>query len=577
MKNKIRIISTISLCLLMVVAVFAVVPMNIGAEGEPPEEPGMEGEGEWWVEGNGTYFELTNSAYLNVTFTSSENVHIYLKSVPQAVSYCIEPDCAATTTEITLTGFEASKTYYRYQGGYLQENFTTDEYGSYIYTQDISTPHHVFIQEIESTIYIKYDGSISPSDAPINKQGSTYKLTANIYEPIVIFKSDITLDGNGFSLQGSGSYAGVILEQRSGVTITDLTINGFGTGIELFESSYNTISGNTISGCSYDGICMYGYYSWFNTISGNIVSANSWSGIFLTWGAWFNTISGNVFSANSNYGIWLCDSLNTVTGNTISNSDYGICGGWSNTITGNTVSNSDYGIRVSSSNTVSGNTVSNSDYGIRVSGNSNTINGNTVSGNTQGIRLLYSDSNAVSGNTVSGNSYGIYLKSSDGNTIFHNNIIDNTKQVYNYESTNTWDNGDCEGNYWSDYEGEDTNQDGIGDTEIPHPYTDQGEGYYQLDNYPIMNPWSPDPVTAIGQLKSYIEGQEIPSGTKNSLIKQLEAAENALANDQDNTAVNILNAFMHHVEALRGNKLTEEQADYMTSSAEAIIDIIEGA
>ena len=38
-------------------------------------------------------------------------------------------------------GFEVSKTYYRYQDGYLQENFTTDESGLYSYNQDISNSH----------------------------------------------------------------------------------------------------------------------------------------------------------------------------------------------------------------------------------------------------------------------------------------------------------------------------------------------------------------------------------------------------------------------------------------------------
>jgi hypothetical protein len=30
--------------------------------------------------------------------------------------------------------------------------------------------------------------------------------------------------------------------------------------------------------------------------------------------------------------------------------------------------------------------------------------------------------------------------------------------------------------------------DGVGDTEIPHPFVDQGDSYYQLDNYPLINP-----------------------------------------------------------------------------------------
>ena len=45
------------------------------------------------------------------------------------------------------------------------------------------------------------------------------------------------------------------------------------------------------------------------------------------------------------------------------------------------------------------------------------------------------------------------------------------------EYTNFWDNG-CEGNYWSNYNGTDTDNDGVGDTLLPW------EG---ADNCPLMN------------------------------------------------------------------------------------------
>jgi hypothetical protein len=103
----------------MVAAVFAVVPLNIGATEEPeaPEEPNdpIEEDEEYWIDANGTYFEITDSEYLNITIISSENIKMHLESIPKMISFHIESNCNATSTEITISGFEASKTYYRYQ------------------------------------------------------------------------------------------------------------------------------------------------------------------------------------------------------------------------------------------------------------------------------------------------------------------------------------------------------------------------------------------------------------------------------------------------------------------------------
>jgi nitrous oxidase accessory protein NosD len=49
------------------------------------------------------------------------------------------------------------------------------------------------------------------------------------------------------------------------------------------------------------------------------------------------------------------------------------------------------------------------------------------------------------------------------------------------EADNIWDNGKGEGNYRSDYEGEDTDNDGIGDTDLPHN---------GVDDFPLMDPYN---------------------------------------------------------------------------------------
>jgi parallel beta-helix repeat protein len=66
------------------------------------------------------------------------------------------------------------------------------------------------------------------------------------------------------------------------------------------------------------------------------------------------------------------------------------------------------------------------------------------------------------------------------NTIYHNNLINNNPNAVD-QGTNQWDNGN-QGNFWNDYTGVDTNQDGIGDT----PYSISGGN--SQDRYPVMDP-----------------------------------------------------------------------------------------
>ena len=99
----------------------------------------------------------------------------------------------------------------------------------------------------------------------------------------------------------------------------------------------------------------------------------------------------------------------------------------------------------------------------------------------------------ISYNNASNNNYGIYLSFSKNNTLYLNNFINNTKNVNSNNSTNIWNstlkinytyNGSTYlnymGNYWDDYNGPDTNNDGIGDT--PYPIDSDN------DYYPLMEP-----------------------------------------------------------------------------------------
>jgi parallel beta-helix repeat protein len=155
-----------------------------------------------------------------------------------------------------------------------------------------------------------------------------------------------------------------------------------------------------------------------------------------------------------------------------------------NDICYNTITDNYEGIYLhySSNNLVSGNTITNNHYATSLYNSiNNQVSGNTITNNHYATSLYYSSNNQVSGNTITNNHYGIYLALwSSNNNIYFNNF-NNTHQVSS-DSTNFWDNGN-EGNYWSNYTGQDLNEDGIGDT----PYIIDAKNQ---DNYPLMGTFS---------------------------------------------------------------------------------------
>ena len=380
--------------------------------------------------------------------------------------------------------------------------------------------------EANGTIYIRADGTVDGTDK-IQRNGNGYTFTGNIYGPIVVEKDDVVVDGAGYGLQGTGIGAGINLTGRTGVTVRNMEISNFFYGIYLNSSLNNSLSNNNVREN------LYGVYlseSSNNTILGCNITENDSSGV------WFrcssnNEINENRITENDQDGIWLsCSSDNNrVSGNIVGENAYGIrIDDYSNNIlrnnelTDNTCNLSVFGSLlpefiqdIDDSNTVNGKPVyywvnrqdaavpldagyvalvncsgitvqnlnlNNNGQGLLLASTTeSSITQNNITANVHGIYMCGSANNTVTGNKITKNlANGIYLYYSQNNVFFHNNFIDNTTPVYDVgEPFNSWDNG-AEGNHWSNYNGTDTDGNGIGDT--PHVLDKNNQ-----DSYPLVN------------------------------------------------------------------------------------------
>ena len=125
-----------------------------------------------------------------------------------------------------------------------------------------------------STVFIRADGSVSPASAPILQNGNTYTFTDNLYAAIKIQKSNIILDGAGFTLSGpyNGTAMDVWLIGQGPDQLPNGTLAQYVIGIDLASPS---VEGVTIENLKVKNFSI-GMYIWTknNTITGNGVSSN---------------------------------------------------------------------------------------------------------------------------------------------------------------------------------------------------------------------------------------------------------------------------------------------------------------
>jgi parallel beta-helix repeat protein len=172
----------------------------------------------------------------------------------------------------------------------------------------------IFVQSAKSqflgSVFIFDDGSVAGTNT-IQRNGNIYTLTANISGGIQVQKSNIVVDGAGYTVQGNGAGRGLDLSNGVGegpscsiisnVTVKNLRIVDFGFGVATNGGGNHTFYNIYVANCGDASLnlvaCSY------NNITHCIIVGNS---ISMVYQANYNSVTRNNF-LNSSVIVWLSE------------------------------------------------------------------------------------------------------------------------------------------------------------------------------------------------------------------------------------------------------------------------------
>ena len=233
------------------------------------------------------------------------------------------------------------------------------------------------------------------------------------------------------------------------------------------------------------------------------------------------------------------------------------------TIQGFMITGGSTGININANNCLClQNTIYNNLNGINIEGLNNVMFRNVLRDNINGTTLKNSKYSSIYGNNfINNNGVGLILINSPSNTFYNNAFVSNHVQIQlTPDSTDNifYKSPPIGGNYWSDYSGLDSNNDGFGDSIY---YFTGGQ-----DNYPVMKLSSPIITSSDPLNNANVKLDKIINIIFNEPIQSAINYNSITVNDDSGIAVPI-------TKTINGNilKLTRSSGQYVDGMTYTII------
>ena len=316
-------------------------------------------------------------------------------------------------------------------------------------------------------------------------EGATLLLEPGTYAGPVVIDKSLTLDGQGEVTIDAGGEGSVIVIETDGAIVRNLHLthsgdshNDIDSGVQV-RGRFNVISDNVIDNCLF-GVDLQQSENNIvrrNRISSKPLELGTRGDAIRLWYSFENKILDNTISNSRDMVVWY-SANNTIARNTSYDSRYSLHFMYSryNLVEENHYYNNTVGVFLMYSDGVvlKNNTIAHASgstgVGIGFKETSDvTVEGNKILYCATGLYIDVSPFqpdtiNAFSNNLIAYNGIGIrFLNDWKGNEFRQNRFIDNLTQVV-VSSGKTANRNVWEGNHWSDYEGFDEDQDGVGDT-----------------------------------------------------------------------------------------------------------------